>query len=50
MEKPRMLLEARRRYLYEKMPVPEGWHSAYARGKVGTNAYKTLPPGLFQRQ
>ena len=50
MGKPRMLLEAGRRSLYEKMPVPEGWHSAYARGKVGTNAYKTLPPGLFQRQ
>ncbi|MEA1971017.1 MAG: hypothetical protein U9N37_05290 [Thermodesulfobacteriota bacterium] len=50
MEKPRMLLEAKRRYLYEKMPVPEGWHGAYARGKVNTGGYKTLPPGSFQGQ
>ena len=48
MRKSRMLLEARRRYLYEKMPVPEGWHGAYAGGKVGTDGYKTLPPGSFQ--
>jgi predicted metallo-beta-lactamase superfamily hydrolase len=28
----RRLLEARRKQLYEEMPVPEGWHEAYARG------------------
>ena len=50
MEKPRMLLEARRRFLYEKMPVPAGWHGAYARGKIDTSGYKILPPGLFQEQ
>ncbi|MCK5764006.1 MAG: hypothetical protein KAH05_07795, partial [Clostridiales bacterium] len=50
MGKSRMLLEAGRRRLYEKMPVPEGWHEAYARGKVGTDSYKTLSPGSFQEQ
>ena len=39
MEKPRMLLEARRKELYEQMPVPEGWHEAYAHGKVKTDYY-----------
>ena len=46
MEKPRMLLEARRRYLYEKMPVPGGWHEAYASGKVSTDGYTTLPQAV----
>ncbi|MCD6485983.1 MAG: hypothetical protein J7K35_01455 [Syntrophobacterales bacterium] len=50
MGKPRMLLEAERGSLYEKMPVPEGWHDAYARGKVGTDGYKILPPGTIQGQ
>ena len=31
MGRPRRLLEARRAQLYEEMPVPEGWHEAYAR-------------------
>jgi len=48
MGKPRMLLEAGRRSLYEKMPVPGGWHEAYARGKISTDAYKARPPGSFQ--
>ena len=39
MEKPRMLLEARRKELYKQMPVPEGWHEAYAHGKVKTDYY-----------
>ena len=50
MGKPRMLLEARRKSLYEIMPVPGEWHGAYARGKIGTDGYKTLPPGSFQEQ
>ena len=29
------LLEAQRKTLYEKMPVPSGWHEAYAKGKAG---------------
>jgi predicted metallo-beta-lactamase superfamily hydrolase len=40
MERPLCLLEARRRQLYEEMPVPEGWHDAYARGDAVTSAYQ----------
>lgn len=29
------LLEAQRKKLYEKTPVPSGWHEAYAEGKAG---------------
>jgi uncharacterized protein len=29
------LLEAQRKILYEKLPVPSGWHEAYANGKAG---------------
>ena len=29
MGKPRLLLEAQRSYLYQKMPVPENWHQGY---------------------
>lgn len=32
MGSPRRLLEAQRVQLYQEMPVPEGWHEAYARG------------------
>ncbi len=39
MKRPRMLLEARRKQLYRDMPVPEGWHDAYAKGKVKTDRY-----------
>jgi len=31
---PRNLLEAERGLWYKKVPVPEGWHQAYAQGKV----------------
>jgi len=48
MGQPRMLLEARRRYLYEQMPVPEGWHDAYAGGRIGTDGYKTMPQDSVQ--
>ena len=37
---PRRLLEARRRQLYDEMPVPEGWHEAYARGDADTSPYR----------
>jgi len=50
MKKPRMMLEAWRRSLYKRMPVPEGWHDDYARGKASTNGYRTLPPGMFRQR
>jgi len=34
MGRPRLPLEARRKYLYQEIPVPEGWHRDYAQGKV----------------
>ena len=40
MGRRRMLLEAWRRRLYREMPVPEGWHKAYARGKADTEDYR----------
>jgi hypothetical protein len=39
MGQPRCLLEARREALYEEMPVPPGWHEAYARGEANTDGY-----------
>jgi predicted metallo-beta-lactamase superfamily hydrolase len=39
MGRHRMLLEAWRQRLYAEMPVPEGWHTAYARGEVDTSRY-----------
>ncbi|WP_440948490.1 MBL fold metallo-hydrolase [Methanosarcina sp. T3] len=33
------LLEARRKMLYEKLPVPRGWHEAYAKGEGGLEEY-----------
>ncbi len=35
----RRLFEARRQELYQAMPVPNGWHEAYARGEVSTGAF-----------
>jgi predicted metallo-beta-lactamase superfamily hydrolase len=40
MERPRLLIEARRKQLYEEMPVPKGWHEAYARGDADTRGYR----------
>lgn len=34
-----LLLEARRAELYEKMPVPHGWHASYACGEAGYAEY-----------
>lgn len=34
MNKPRLLLEARRTSLYQKIPVPENWHQDYEQGKI----------------
>ncbi len=44
MGRHRMLLEAWRRRLYAEMPVPEGWHEAYARGEVDTSPYDDWLP------
>ena len=35
----RKLFEARRQELYQAMPVPNGWHEAYAKGEVSTRAF-----------
>ncbi len=42
MKKPRLLLEAQRKSLYENMPVPERWHEFYAENKVSTKRYWNL--------
>lgn len=39
MGQPRWLLEAERKQLYEQMPVPEGWHDEYAKGKINLDQY-----------
>ena len=39
MGKPRLLLEAKRAQLYNKMPVADGWHDDYAKGLVDTGDY-----------
>jgi hypothetical protein len=40
MSLPRRLLEAQREALYAEMPVPKGWHAAYAEGRATTEGYK----------
>jgi predicted metallo-beta-lactamase superfamily hydrolase len=40
MERQRLPLEAWRKHLYREMPVPEGWHKAYALGKADTIPYR----------
>jgi predicted metallo-beta-lactamase superfamily hydrolase len=37
----RRLLEAQRAQLYEEMPVPDGWHEAYARGNTDVRQYRS---------
>ena len=41
MGQTRCLLEARRTQLYEEIPVPKGWHEAYAISKADTRAFQT---------
>jgi hypothetical protein len=43
--RPCCLLEARREQLYQNMPVPEGWHEAYARGEVDTRGHRSKCEG-----
>jgi predicted metallo-beta-lactamase superfamily hydrolase len=40
MGEPRCLLEAWRAQLYKEMPVPNGWHEAYARGDAHTQHFQ----------
>jgi predicted metallo-beta-lactamase superfamily hydrolase len=40
MEHPLRLLEAWRVRLYEEMPIPEGWHQAYAQSHADTSLYQ----------
>lgn len=47
MKRPRMLLEAKRKQLYKDIPVPEGWHDDYAKGKASTNPYWNLAKKLY---
>jgi len=42
MGRQRLLLEAWRDRLYREMPVPEGWHEAYAKGEIDIDDYR--PP------
>ena len=48
---PRLMLEADRRLLYEKFPVPPGWHEDYARGTVTTDAFHSAvqSSSLFEK-
>jgi predicted metallo-beta-lactamase superfamily hydrolase len=41
MGRRRQPLEAWRKRLYREMPVPEGWHKAYALGTVDTEQYRS---------
>jgi len=42
MGQDRNLLEAERVRWYKKMPVPQGWHEAYARGEANTRDYRIV--------
>ncbi|MEA1993466.1 MAG: MBL fold metallo-hydrolase [Euryarchaeota archaeon] len=45
MDTPRCFLEAWRKRLYNEMPVPQGWHDAYARGDADTKGYRKYTKG-----
>jgi len=40
MAAPRQLLEAERKILYDKMPVPSEWHQDYAEGRATTDDFQ----------
>ena len=42
MQKTRLLYEAERERLYERYPVPDGWHEGYERGVVSTANYPEI--------
>ena len=44
MGRPRWLLEAKRAELYEQMPVRDGWHEDYEKGRADLDEYfDTIP-------
>jgi len=45
MGKPRLLLEAERRALYDEIAVPPDWHQAYGEGKTTTRGFHNFMPG-----
>lgn len=47
MKRPRTMLEAWRKQLYKEIPVPEGWHSAYAEGTAKAGGYLDLARSLY---
>jgi predicted metallo-beta-lactamase superfamily hydrolase len=49
MEKPRMLLEARRPQLYDEMEVQKDWHDSYAQGRARTDLYWELARNLHTK-
>ena len=42
MRAPRCLLEAERKTLYDKIPVPLEWHQDYAEGKATTKGFRAF--------
>jgi len=49
MREPRRFLEAERKTLYDKIPVPLGWHQNYAEGKATTRGFQVLGNGEWDR-
>lgn len=45
MAKPRLLLEAKRKTLYNEMPVSPDWHRAYGEGKTTTRGFHRFIEG-----
>jgi hypothetical protein len=43
-------LEARRTQLYEEIPVPKGWHEAYAISKADTLAFQAYADLCTQKK
>ena len=50
MHRPRLLLEARRSELYQKMEVLENWHRKYERGKVSVEKFAAIKHEKFSRK
>jgi len=50
MGKSRILLEAQRPQLYQKMPVPEDWHDSYAQGRARTDLYWDLGREFYTKR
>ncbi len=47
MGEPRILLEARRKILYEDMDVPQNWHKMYASGRAKTGHYIKMAKDIY---